>query len=507
MHLRPFYPAPRLTATALALILATPAFALTPDEVWANWQALSTASGATITASATDSAGGVLTVSGITMTVVQPGVEGGTTVTIDRMSFTGKPDGSVEVAMAEAIPMTMSVPETPGAPPVQIGLMLRQPGLMLTVSGVATDMAYDYKAPSFSVELTSLTLPDGSKPQVSFTGTGTDMAGRYVVAVSGDKTSMQSSGTIASFKMQGAGTDPATNSQITFSGSVAGLKAESRSVLLGPTTMQDIAAALKAGFMMDTSLSTGAITYSVSGQDVTGPVNITGGFSGTELGLKLDAEAVEYGFAMNGASFDAAVPDLPVPVRAGWGEMGFWLALPVAQTTDPQDYSASVRLVDVTMDETLWSMFDPGRQLKRDPMTLILDLAGQMAWTVDILAPGALEAAANPANLYSMDLKEVVARAFGAGATATGGLTFDTADLVTFGGIPAPTGKITVTLTGINALIDTAVSMGLMPEDQVMGVRMMMGMLARPGAGPDELVSEIEFKDKKLLINGAPIPM
>jgi hypothetical protein len=34
--------------------------------------------------------------------------------------------------------------------------------------------------------------------------------------------------------------------------------------------------------------------------------------------------------------------------------------------------------------------------------------------------------------------------------------------------------------------------MGLLPEDQAMGARMMMGMFARPGDGEDTLVSKIE---------------
>jgi hypothetical protein len=50
--------------------------------------------------------------------------------------------------------------------------------------------------------------------------------------------------------------------------------------------------------------------------------------------------------------------------------------------------------------------------------------------------------------------------------------------------------------------LDTLVAMGFIPEDQVMGARMMLAMFAKPGETPDSLVSTIEFKDGGLFANG-----
>jgi hypothetical protein len=45
--------------------------------------------------------------------------------------------------------------------------------------------------------------------------------------------------------------------------------------------------------------------------------------------------------------------------------------------------------------------------------------------------------------------------------------------------------------------------MGLVPEDQAMAARMMLGLFARPGDGPDTLTSKIEVKgDGAILANG-----
>ena len=72
--------------------------------------------------------------------------------------------------------------------------------------------------------------------------------------------------------------------------------------------------------------------------------------------------------------------------------------------------------------------------------------------------------------------------------------------------MPLPSGTLNLMLTGGNALLDTLVNMGLVPEDQAMGARMMLGMFARPGDGPDTLVSTIQVnEDGSVLANGQRI--
>jgi hypothetical protein len=102
--------------------------------------------------------------------------------------------------------------------------------------------------------------------------------------------------------------------------------------------------------------------------------------------------------------------------------------------------------------------------------------------------------------------KEVNVAIAGAELNGTGAFTFDNADLVTWGGMPAPEGTVDISLDGANGLMDKLVAMGLLPQDQVMGARMMMGMFARPGAGPDSLVSQIEVRrDGSVFANGMQI--
>ncbi|MFN0194219.1 MAG: DUF2125 domain-containing protein, partial [Aestuariivirga sp.] len=109
---------------------------------------------------------------------------------------------------------------------------------------------------------------------------------------------------------------------------------------------------------------------------------------------------------------------------------------------------------------------------------------------------------APPGELISFELTQLLAKVAGAELTGMGAFTFDNADLETFGGMPAPTGKIDLKVVGANTLMDTLISMGLMSEDDAMGARMMLSMFANPGAGPDEFTSVLEFKDKGFFANG-----
>ena len=99
-------------------------------------------------------------------------------------------------------------------------------------------------------------------------------------------------------------------------------------------------------------------------------------------------------------------------------------------------------------------------------------------------------------------LLQVLAKAAGAEVSATGGLTFDNADLATFDGVPRPDGKVTVNIKGVTKLVENLIAMGILSEDDAMGFRMGLAMVAKPGPGPDELVSEIEFKEGGLFTNG-----
>ena len=110
---------------------------------------------------------------------------------------------------------------------------------------------------------------------------------------------------------------------------------------------------------------------------------------------------------------------------------------------------------------------------------------------------------AAPGELIALTLNNLVVDAVGARLTGTGDFTFDNSDLVSFGGIPRPTGAIDLKLVGGNGLLDKLVAVGVLPQQQAMGARMMMGLFAVAGPEEDTLNSKIEINEAgHILANG-----
>jgi hypothetical protein len=107
-----------------------------------------------------------------------------------------------------------------------------------------------------------------------------------------------------------------------------------------------------------------------------------------------------------------------------------------------------------------------------------------------------------PIQIDEVTIEDLRIAAVGAEATATGAMTFDWTDFQTIPGIARPEGAVTVTLNGANALMDTLVAMGLIPEGDLMMPRMMMGMFATT-VGDDMLESVLEVNSEgHVLANG-----
>jgi hypothetical protein len=197
-------------------------------------------------------------------------------------------------------------------------------------------------------------------------------------------------------------------------------------------------------------------------------------------------------------------------VTGSLGEMQSRVAFPSTPTEEPQPMAFTLALRDLTLGESIWSLFDPTGALPRDPATLIVDLGGQIRFLADIFSEEEMaDAAGPPAEVEALDIEELRLSLAGAEFTGTGAFTFDYDVTGPMGpGSPAPEGRLDLRLEGAQRLLETLVGMGILPEDQAMMVRMMTGMIARPAPeGGDALVSEITVEpDGTVLANGAPLP-
>ena len=181
---------------------------------------------------------------------------------------------------------------------------------------------------------------------------------------------------------------------------------------------------------------------------------------------------------------------------------------PVLKSEDEQDFAFGLQLVNFTMSDMIWGIFDPTGQLPRDPATVELETSGKALLLVDYLDPAAAAEMTDgtPGELRAVTVSKLLVNAAGAILQGSGAVTLDNTDKVTLPGMPKPVGAVDLSLSGGNGLLDKLIAMGLFPQEQAMGVRMMMGLFAVPGDAPDTLNSKIEFtQDGQILANGQRI--
>jgi hypothetical protein len=486
--------------SVLALVSGSAAFAdVTAQEVWDSWKAnlgLYGAEGVTI--GSEDYAGGVLTVTDIGISVADD--QGTVDATLAELTFTEQGDGSVLVTMSEEFPISITEPGTDGAGDMTIDMALRQTGLELVVSGTPEAMTYDMAATTYSLDLDNLS--DGN-----VTGSGSfamnDVAGTYTIETA-DMQAISYDLAAASMDVTFALDDPAEGITLTLDGTVAEIASAATLVTPLPenTTPETV---LMDGLAGEGGYTYGPVSLTFDMTQAGMPVNGTVAVEGGTLDFVASAEVVGYSTLTTGLVIDGSSAMMPFPVQISVAEYGLDLLMPLSATDEPVDFALGLNVTDLAVNEEIWAMLDPAALLPRDPATIILDLTGTARLFADLADPAQAEAIATmpaPGEVHSASLNDLNLSIGGAQITGTGAFTFDNADTTTIPGVPRPEGKLELQASGINGLIDTLVQMGLLPEEQVMGARMMLGLFTVP-TGDDQLTTTLEVNaEGHIIANG-----
>ena len=499
-----------VAATAFLITASAAQADITPGEAWQDWKDYMAAFGYEVTASEAMS-GDTLTVRDVSMRIDAPEEDVAVSVTLGEMSFTGISDGSVAVTIPARLPVTMIVT---GAEAYEVETSFDTVDFEMTVSGDPDDSRAVYSASSMKMALQDVAvegmslaeMPDGA-PFRDVSIQMRDVTGVTTTTL-GDARKMDQRISTGAWSYLVDVVDP-ENAQgsIRIEGGSESLKMTGVSVMPQGADMNDMSAKLKAGFAVDGGYEFGPgsmqFRFDEGGSVTEGRTTSQGG----DMRVVMDQSRLTYGGGTNGLSFEIAGGDIPFPVAADMARYGFELMMPVMQSETPQDFGLEVVLADFTMSEFIWALFDPAGQLPRDPATIDVDLSGTARLFVDLLDTDQVEAVeteeAIPGELNSLSIDTLTVSAAGAVLTGTGAVEMDNEDLTTYDGFPKPVGTVSLNLSGANALLDTLVSLGFLPEEQAMGARMMMGLFAVAGDGPDELTSTIEFTDEgQIMANG-----
>lgn len=494
------------TAIGLALSAGVARADVAPADVWADWQGYFTSSGYEVSGDESQS-GDALTVSDITLSMEMPEDQSTVSVNMGEMTFTDNRDGTVAVSIPETMQMRVNL-SSPDTGDVDVGLTYETGGFEMTASGNPDDLLYNYSAADIALLVDSVTIDGEAMELGTIELRMADVMGSTTMTTDALRSSKQKMSTGPVSYLIDV-TDPeGSGGTMMLNG-----KAESMTLAANGTMPLEMDPNNLAASINDGLTGEGTITYSKGTTDFrfTDADETTEGTSSSDGGkatVAIGAEGLTYGISATEVKTKMTGSELPLPIELGYAEAAFNLTVPIAESEEAQDFALGLTLGDFTMSDMIWGIFDPSGQLPHDPATVELDLSGTAKLFFDLFDPeqmAAVEAGeiGVPGELNTLDINTLNVSAAGAQLTGEGGFTFDNTDLETFDGMPAPEGSVDLTLTGANGLMDTLIAMGLLPQEQAMGVRMMMGMFAVPGDGEDTLTSTIEVTgDGQVLANG-----
>lgn len=494
--------------TALAtLMMAQSALAdVTPQQVWTDFKGYLEGYGYTINGTEAMS-GDTLTVSDINMTVPLPEEEGTITMAMSEMVFEAD-GGAVDVSWPAEMPVDLTI--MADGETVEVGLLYKTEGLDMTVSGDVDDTTWDFAASSLVVSLNKLvvegeTIPrDNARGQLAMNG----VTSRSAMAT-GDLRNITQEMAIEQLTYDVAAQDPDNpENNMLIKGGMNGVSYRGTGALPKELDPEDPAAIFRAGFDVSGTFGYESGESQFNFVDRSESMAFQSSSEGGGGSIAMNGTSWSYDYLVRGLDLQVAGSEVPFPVSLKASEFGGGVTMPVSKTEVPQDVAMSVNLSDFQMNDMIWQIFDPSAQLPRDPATIAIDLTGKARMLFDIFDPEQaemMEDAEMPAELHEVTLNSLMVKAVGAMLTGNGAFTFDNSDLQTFGGMPRPQGELNAELTGGNALIDKLIAMGLLPEEEAMGFRMMMSMFT-VAKGDDVLSSKIEVNEQgHVLANGQRI--
>ncbi len=477
----------RTTVCIAALVTGNAAFAdVTAQQVWDTMKdQMSVYDPETFFVGGENLSGGTLTVTNVTMGMGDS--ETDVVATIDELVFEENGDGTVSVSISDGYDIVISDPENPALNRGTVALDFS--GMDIQVSGTPENLAYDITADKYTVTLENF-LEDGAAIPLSGVLTLNNVTGSYAVVTTDVRTVDYdvSSSTADIFVDFTEGSDA-----FSLSGQIGDLSTQATLVLpleMDPDAPEQMFA---DGFSVDSTATTGSSSYLIGVTDDAGRTDMTATTAGGTFAFGTDKDGISLDSSIANLAVSASGGSVPFPVDFSLGEYGLAFNMPLSKTDEPTDFGMSVDLVDLAVNDMIWSMVDPTSTLPRDPATAQIDLSGTGKLFYNLMNPeeaAAMELAEVPGELNSLDLNSLKLAIAGALVTGTGAFTFDNTDLVTFDGLPRPMGELNLAATGINGLMDKLVAMGLVPEEQVMGARMMMGMFATV-TGDDQLASKL----------------
>lgn len=538
-----------LSTSAVALIVAAaPVLAeVTPVQVWDSLIQSYREMGYTITEGSRDEAGDTLTVNNIVMEIApapmpatptapnEPSPDK-LTLNLPRAVLSRTGDGNVRTVFEGEWTGGLDATLPDGSRGTPMTLSVAMPGNEMVTSGTPEAMNHALNYPEMTARLV---LRDDKGTEIPVDLVMSDTKGRYDFnTTAGAGTSTDYDLTTARMTVNLDVDVPTSEDQPggAFKGQVAmndvGMTGK-MSMPAGDHNMgEDMNAAVKAGADISGTFAIagydGTFEFAGKGEDgadQTGNATFSGGKA--DLAVEVNAQGLRYSGSAGDGKFNIVASSMPFPISYALGNQSFDIRLPLMQGDAAQPFNFKFAMTGLTLGDEIWGLFDQTAQLPRDPADLTIDVSGDMLVTRDLLdqefnqrmaaasipAEGTteltaeqeaelerLQAEALPFQPTRLAINDVTLNAVGAHANLKGELTAPPGGSLE----EQPVGTIEGSFTGVNTLIDRLASIGLIPQDQVAGMRMMLMVFAKPVEGQqDAMTTHIELReDGSIFANG-----
>ena len=492
-------------STGAMLMCGTAAQAdVTAQQVWDNWSEQMAIYGPWFTTGEQTMAGDTLTVADVRIEMSDD--EASVLAELGDIQLTENGDGTVTVTTADSYPITIDSTLDYGETST-VNVTVRQEGMNLVVSGEPDAMIYDVAAALYAIQIDSIEGAAGEDITLSDAVVALrDLSGTYSV-IDDNLKRITYELAVGAVDMDVLFTQTGGEGVVNFNGDIADLGMFANIATPIDMDMEAEMPPFNEGLSFDGGYTFGDVRYvfdfNVDGEAGSGSAEVGSG----ALNFAMDMDDLVY----SGGSKDVAVSvlmpnEIPFPLEASMAAYGFDFRVPLSQGEGgPRDARLAFNITELAISDILWNLGDPQNILPREPVTLALGLDVQVTPFFDLLDPAQQEALMMtdvPGELNGVELTELTVRAAGAEITGDGAFTFDNTDLDTFDGFPRPEGELNLAINGVNGLVDRLIQMGIVPEEQAMMPRMMLGMFATP-VGDDMLTSKIEVNSEgHVLANG-----
>lgn len=509
-----------VSAPRMALVLSlstTPAFAdVTAEQVWQAWQDIGGQMGYAFETGDITRDGATMTLTDLVFASTDDTVE--ITGTIPQVVMVEQGDGTVVIDIADEYAVTVKAQETAGqASTARMIITLAKD--VLTASGTPEAMNYKFLAENIGFQFRDLT-ENGKPIDVTFEGRAAPVDFSYDFTTTEENAKLDIAVALGALSLSGRGTPPEDDDvkSFEFSASMTGLTGLTHYVLPAKDLGADPNPVLffQEGGVVDSTLGydSGEIGLTfVAPDDI--PASVAGSAKNGRFQIAIGYDHLKYLLTKQDVVASVTglrLPELggmPLPeLKATYEEVGIDWQVPLTPNGEEgQDFTAKTWQKGLVLSDAIWGMFDPLKQLPRDPMTVNLDLTGKMRPLMPILSEESFNSPTPPFEFDEITLNTLQVTAAGAELLGDGHLTFDNTQAKVLGDVlPMPLGKIDLSLVGANTLLGKLLEMGFADPEMVSGFAMMSTIFARPGETPDSLISNIEWKANGMYANGTLIP-